>query len=397
MPPEAVGQPAPRLRSARPARRAAHALIVSLLIAAGAAAQSPALPDAGAPGQRIADRIRALQAEAARLAGESGTLVGELRKLEVERDLRREELQAAEQALAESRAALQATSERLATLEAQRVAQLPGIQAQLVEIYKRGSAGQARLLFGAEDVRTFVRATRAITALAAINARRIGEHRQTLAARARERAALEQTTRDLEARDAAARRAGAAAGQAVAAHAALIERIDSRRDLTAQYVGELQQAYDRLQQQVASLSAGGTAPVVLLPLAPFRGALDWPAPGPVRGRFGQAAGRLGGTAVRNGIEIAAPEGDPVRAVHAGTVGYAEPFAGFGTLVILDHGANNFSLYGYLGQLRVARGDAVQTGAELGEVGLAPAGPAALYFEMRIDGRSVDPLQWLRPR
>jgi septal ring factor EnvC (AmiA/AmiB activator) len=38
---------------------------------------------------------------------------------------------------------------------------------------------------------------------------------------------------------------------------------------------------------------------------------------------------------------------------------------------------------------------VTSGAELGRVGLAPAGPAALYFEMRIDGRSVDPVQWLK--
>jgi len=46
---------------------------------------------------------------------------------------------------------------------------------------------------------------------------------------------------------------------------------------------------------------------------------------------------------------------------------------------------------------VARGDQVQTGQELGRVGLAPAGPSALYFEVRIDGRSVDPVQWLKKR
>jgi septal ring factor EnvC (AmiA/AmiB activator) len=71
------------------------------------------------------------------------------------------------------------------------------------------------------------------------------------------------------------------------------------------------------------------------------------------------------------------------------------FTGLGNLVILDHGGNNYSLYGYLGSIRVERGSTVETGAELGRVGLAPAGPPALYFEMRIDGRSVDPLQWLK--
>jgi septal ring factor EnvC (AmiA/AmiB activator) len=92
-----------------------------------------------------------------------------------------------------------------------------------------------------------------------------------------------------------------------------------------------------------------------------------------------------------------PENTPVRAVHGGTVGLASPFTGFGNLVILEHGANNYSLYGYLGTVAVERGASVEAGAELGRSGSAPAGPPALYFEMRIDGRSVDPLQWLKPR
>ena len=95
------------------------------------------------------------------------------------------------------------------------------------------------------------------------------------------------------------------------------------------------------------------------------------------------------------MEVSAPEGATVRAVHAGTVSFADEFTGFGTLVIIDHGANNYSLYGYLGSVSAQRGAQVAAGAELGRVGLSPAGPAALYFEMRIDGRSVDPLQWLQ--
>jgi septal ring factor EnvC (AmiA/AmiB activator) len=79
------------------------------------------------------------------------------------------------------------------------------------------------------------------------------------------------------------------------------------------------------------------------------------------------------------------------------VGLAGPFTGFGNLVILEHGGNDYSLYGYLGTMSVERGAMVEPGAELGRSGSAPAGPPALYFEMRIDGRSVDPLQWLRPR
>ena len=66
-------------------------------------------------------------------------------------------------------------------------------------------------------------------------------------------------------------------------------------------------------------------------------------------------------------------------------------------LILEHGPNNYSLYGYLSDIAVERGATVEAGAELGRTGSAPAGPPALYFEMRIDGRSVDPLQWLKAR
>jgi septal ring factor EnvC (AmiA/AmiB activator) len=160
-------------------------------------------------------------------------------------------------------------------------------------------------------------------------------------------------------------------------------------------VGELRLAYERVQQQLASTTAGRPREAVAIPLAPFRGTLEWPATGRLAGRFGQASDRLGGSAVRNGIELALPENSPVRSVHEGTVGLAGPFTGFGNLVIVEHGADNYSLYGYLGTVSVQPGQGVEAGAELGRSGSAPAGPPALYFEMRIDGRSVDPLQWLR--
>ena len=146
-------------------------------------------------------------------------------------------------------------------------------------------------------------------------------------------------------------------------------------------------ARERLDQQISGLAAGRGA--VTVPLAPFRGGIEWPVAGDVVSRFGQPAGRQGGPLVRSGMEIAAPEGTIVRAIHSGTVGYAEGYTGLGTLVILDHGGNDYSLYGYLLSLNVQRGEAVEAG-ELGRVGPSPAGPPQLYFELRIDGRSVDP-------
>ena len=369
-----------------------------LLVAAGGfAAQAPDRARTEEQRRRVNDRIATLQREAERLAGEARTLVGDLRALEIERDLQIERATQAQAAVTDAEAAAQRTAERLATLEQQRIAQLPDLRAQLVDVYKRGRAGYARLLFTASGVREFARAIRAVAAVVRINEQRVGEHRRTLEALQWERAALGETLRGLKVRDVETQQARAAAERAVTARTALIAEIDARRDLNAQFAGELQVAAERLRQQTAGLGSGQPVVPVAVPLTPFRGALDWPVAGRISGAFGQPSGRFGAATARNGIEIAAAEGTPVQAVHSGTVSYADAFAGFGNLVIVDHSTNNYTLYGYLSSTSVKLGDAVESGAELGRVGSAPAGPPALYFEMRIDGRSVDPVQWLRVR
>jgi septal ring factor EnvC (AmiA/AmiB activator) len=378
--------------SHRRALAPSHLLILFALVIPPALLAQSRSPDA----QRIGERIRVLEREAQRLAGEAQTLVGDLRKREIDRSLKVEQLKQAEAERAETERALRQTTDRLSELELQRINQLPNVKAQLVGIYKRGRTGYARLLFGANDLRELARASRAVGAMAAITERRLTEHQRTLEALRQESAAFTKTARALQEREAAARRAKSASDRAVAAVSELITQIDSRRDLTAQYVGELQVAYNRIQQQVAALSSGKTTDPVAVPLRPFQGALDWPAQGRIIGAFGQPSDRLGGSLVRNGIEIGAIEDAPVRAVHGGTVGFAGPFTGFGTLVILDHGGNSYSLYGYLESTGLQHGQTVETGAEVGRVGAGPAGPPALYFELRIDGRSVNPVQWLKP-
>ena len=360
-------------------------------------AQTADRPQSETQALRVNERIRALQAEADKLAGEARSLLGDLRRLEVERQLQTERVAEARAAVVDAEAAIAAANGRLDALEQQRAGQLPDLKAQLVDIYKRGRTGYARLLFGSAGVREFSRATRAVAALMRINAQRVAEHRRTLDEVQRQRALLEGELRVRRGHEADARQAETAADRAVAARAALVAQIDARRDLNAQLAGELQVAYERLQQQITAVAAGRPADAVAVPLAPFRGALDWPVVGRVAAAFGQNAGRPGDTVRRSGIEIAASEGSAVQAIHPGLVTYAEPFAGFGNLVILDHGANTLSLYGYLSSITVARGTAVDSGTELGRVGTPPSGNPALYLEIRVDGRSVDPVQWLKAR
>jgi septal ring factor EnvC (AmiA/AmiB activator) len=363
-------------------------------LAASAVAQE-AGDDPAALAARATARIRALQQEADRLAGQARTVFGELRKLEVDLSLATQQLVRANADLASLTRERNEAMRAVVTLEAHREAETPGLEDRLVALYKRGRGGYARLLLSVDDVRAFGRASRGVAALAALDRSRVAAHRRRVAA---ERAALAEVERRRAAivatqRDAA--RARASLDAAVVARNRLIDDLDQRRDLAAQYVAELEAARDRLQSTVASIE-GRADRASALPLRPFRGDLQWPVKGRVTARFGRSsAGRFKTSIVRNGIEVAADEGTPVRAVHGGTVGFAAPFSGFGTMVIVDHGDGAFSLYGYLAESSVGAGTRVAAGDPIGTVGLAPAGPGALYFELRVDARPVDPLQWLR--
>src|SRR5688500_10135002 len=175
--------------------------IVALALSASLEGQTQDRSRAEAEARRVTDRIRALEAEADRLAGQARTLLGDLRKLEVERELQQARVRDAQTAIVSGRAAIQASTERLAALEQQRASQLPDLQAQLVDIYKRGRAGYAKLLFGSTGVREFGRATRAVAALMKINQQRVTEHQRTLDAMQQERTMLEEQLRTLQARE----------------------------------------------------------------------------------------------------------------------------------------------------------------------------------------------------
>jgi murein hydrolase activator len=364
-----------------------------LVAASTALAQAPADPNRE-QAERAARRIRSLQAESDRLAAQSRTVFGELRKLEIDRALKQEELTRVAGELARVTTERDETARRLKELEAIRIAGTPGVAERLVELSKRGRAGYVPLLLASNDVRAMGRMARGVAAVAELDRLRLETHRKNLAA---EKAALDRLTKaraDAAALQQDAARAKAAVDAAVNARNRMIDDLDRRRDLAAQYVAELQQAQRELERTIASSEGAGRR--VSLPIRPFRGELPWPIQGTVLSRFGRApAGRFGTSIVRNGIEVAGREGADIRAVHEGTVAYAAPFTGFGTLVIVDHGDNAFTLYGHLAEAVVSAGTNVSRGTVLGTLGQSPSGAAAAYFEVRIDGRPTDPLQWLR--
>jgi septal ring factor EnvC (AmiA/AmiB activator) len=332
----------------------------------------------------------ALQREADRLAADEATLLNTLRKLEVDRQIKTEQMKQADADVAALQAEIDATGAQMRALEATEAAERPELRARVVEMYKLGKARYARMLLAAPDLRRLGQASRTVAALAKLDRDRIAQHERTLADLKKTRATLDARQRDATAARAVAERAQLAAARAAQAQTERIRDIDQRRDLNAQLAGELQAVQQKLQLALRD----GAAPDTALPLKPFRGDLEWPVAGPLRARFGKASATGSSS---NGIEVSGEDGTAVHAAHDGVVAFAGSFAGFGNLVILDHGSQSFSLYGDLLDLVVARGARVDRGQPVGSVGPLPSGGTGVYFELRIDGRPVDPLQWLKKR
>lgn len=127
--------------------------------------------------------------------------------------------------------------------------------------------------------------------------------------------------------------------------------------------------------------------------ASLRGRLPMPTTGRILTGFGAQddSGRK-----LSGVLIGAPSGSPVHAIARGRVAYADWLKGYGMLLILDHGDGYMSLYGYNESLSKEAGDWVSAGETIASSGNSGGQrAAALYFELRLKGKPINPKSWLR--
>jgi len=122
----------------------------------------------------------------------------------------------------------------------------------------------------------------------------------------------------------------------------------------------------------------------------------WPARGRVTSGFGFRQHPIFGTReMHTGIDIGAPTGSPVFAARAGRVTVAGYESGYGRLVVIDHGDGVTTWYSHLSVIAVRVGQLVQYGEPVGQIGSTgfSTGPH-LLFEIRVNGRPLDPLKYL---
>jgi lipoprotein NlpD len=149
-------------------------------------------------------------------------------------------------------------------------------------------------------------------------------------------------------------------------------------------------------------------PATPRPIAPAASAVNPPpsAPAPINGistwhwpTEGELIGRYAeGDPTRQGIDVGGRAGQPVLAAADGVIVYSgSGLVGYGELVIIKHNDNWLSAYGHNRARLVNEGQLVKAGQPIAEMGHTGAARDMLHFEIRYNGKPVDPLQYLPQR
>ncbi len=140
-------------------------------------------------------------------------------------------------------------------------------------------------------------------------------------------------------------------------------------------------------------SSGGaeSRPLPEIPAQPAP-AMQWPTQGRISVRFGAKPGT--GT----GVLIDGRDGQPIYAAASGWVVYAgSGLIGYGQLIIIKHNDTYLSAYGYNSSLLVKEGDRITKGQQIATMGQGPERQPRLHFEVRRNGKPVDPGRYLPTR
>ncbi len=183
----------------------------------------------------------------------------------------------------------------------------------------------------------------------------------------------------------------------------ILSGLRREKELHVRALKELEQAAHKLQKMMDEISRKAVVKTKELPAGAgfetMRGRLDYPVRGEVMAGFGKTKHpEFSAEIFRKGIDIEAPLGEEIRAVEGGKVVFADRFFGYGKMMIVDHGQRYYTIYAHLSDLLKKSGEAVQKGDPIALVGDSDSltGPR-LYFEIRKDGKPLDPLPWFRKR
>ncbi len=383
------------------------ALLASCLVAVAGAPAKSASEKLEAVEEKIGaveEREGVLTSDITAMGDEISALEGQVAALRTQEAAAEEELAAREAELGEAEDELKEALERLDTLRGRLKRALVNLRERLVAIYTYGAtADLTSVILSSEDYGDMVARTEYFDAInesdSALAERvrslrdeakklvRVRKVAKLTIEKARDQIAakeqrLEVTRSTLESREGALLSARAKRRQA-------LNSVQGERDAHEEVAAGLRA---EIAQEIAAATGGLPLPTGPLP-SPSAAGFIWPIEGTLSSGFGYRWGRM-----HEGIDIAAPEGTPIRAAADGTVILMQSEAesgGYGNYTCIDHGGGLSTCYAHQSSFATSVGAQVGQGDLIGYVGnTGHSYGAHLHFEVRINGAPTDPLGYL---
>lgn len=291
------------------------------------------------------------------------------------------------------------------------------IEKRLVSVYKAGELGAMRMFFSAEsfpqlaenirymrsildnDKQIFVEYNQKIDQLKGLKA----ELERDAVKKERIKSGIEKKKREIE--------------EEKGKKAAYLGKVRQDRKSYESSLKELQANASRLQTMITRLDSLSrrklssrhekpgvkSKPLAELPPVPDRGFASQKGRMslPVRGEILESYGKhkhpeFNSFTFSKGLSISAASGTEIKAIYEGTVIFSDYFKGFGNMMVVDHGGGYFSLYAHASRLSKKVGAEVAKHETIGAVGDVDSSKGSiLYFEIRHQGKPVDPAGWVR--
>lgn len=396
---------------------AALLLVSSLALPLVMSAQAPAQPavQTTAADARLRDnreelaRIRkerdALQAKMDKLQSSAHSITDELHNINRQHDVTQRAVSSLDNQLVYINDEVKQTSGNLVRAQDEATTKRAVLRHRLIEIYKRGPLFDVEAMLSADSFGELVARYKYLHEIAVRDRallQRVEDLRTSIRGKQRQLVNLQGDVRDN--RSEKEKEEGRLVLLQRQQQQSLV-RVQADAKKTQQRLAQIRKSEGRLNNIIASIEterrrATSRSSAVARGASSIRtsdyGTLAWPVDGNIVYNFGRVINPNNTTTRWNGIGIAAATGTAVHAVAAGDVVLSAPLGTYGETVIVEHGAGDYSVYGSLSSMAVAKGAHVAKGEVVGAVGMSdPDLPPHLHFEIRHGGPAVDPTTWLR--
>ena len=362
-----------------------------------------ALSDEKADMEKLQKDINDLQKELKKVQGARSNVQQELQKNETEMSDLQKKVEKIQQEINSQNKQIENLNKDRSDLEKARAKQQAQAAEQIRAAYQLGQQPQFKVFLNQESPERISRMMKYHSYFMAAHAEKMKKYLETITQLNELEPQIAQKTAELNTIKEELGKQQASLQEAQAQRKQTLAKINttiSSKDKALQDMMEDRRQLQALLQKVARASTSLAAAPSYVPLpnsgekfSSRRGRLPWPTQGRITHGFGST--QVEGQLQWNGVMIGANAGQQVQAVHYGRVVFADYFRGQGLLVIIDHGEGYLSLYAHNQNLFKKAGDAVKAGEAIASVGnTGGQNEAGLYFEIRYQGKAINPADWL---